>query len=721
MSFLNPVFLGALICVAIPLLIHLIRRRRLKIVRWAAMDFLKQSQRSQRKRLRIEELILLAIRMLIVALAVMAFARPVLRALGVPLLSQNARVYAVIVLDNSFSMDHRGADGKSSFERARDAADSILTQILKPGDSASLVLLSDKPEAAVGAPSFDLNLVRERMRSAKVSDRRTDYLAGARMTAALLKASKAPVKEVYWLTDDQANAWNLSKKESARQAWGDVGAQCRVTWISVGAPADSRDNLSVETPTLGRELVTPHVPARIEARILNRGGKARSSLLVNLVVDGKQVGTTQIAVPANDAATARFVYRFEKPGTHTGQIVLGDPQRADNLAHDNSAPFVVRVRDRIQVLVQDVHPANDPNRSESFYLLTAMAPGGMPESFAPKLREGEGLGSLNLRDYDVVVIAGASGISEGDRRILGDYVKAGGGLLIFPGAATDSRRLNADFQAAGLLPATLKARRTLPDENALTLNPASITHPVLSLFKDTDSLNLGLARFATYYPLEPVSDGADTNAVRVMVRFSNGDPAFVERKVGLGRVIIAASSAGATWNQLPLKVSYVPLVYQLASYLGQGPVSHRNLALDEPVFLTLPLSEANRAVRITTPDGRTVSQNSVLEARGVTFTYAATNRSGLYRVSVPGTTTDDAFAVGLPSDESDLTAIDPSATLTQVGLPGSRLTVASRVGDLEASVRQSRYGVEVWRPFVFAVLALMFLESLLAQLFGRRG
>ena len=96
MPFLNPAFLAALGLVAIPLLIHLIRRRKLKVIHWAAMEFLLQSQRKQKRRLQIEEIILLLLRMLIVALAALAFARPVLRSLGIPLLSQNSRVYAVI-------------------------------------------------------------------------------------------------------------------------------------------------------------------------------------------------------------------------------------------------------------------------------------------------------------------------------------------------------------------------------------------------------------------------------------------------------------------------------------------------------------------------------------------------------------------------------------------------------------------------------------------------
>src|SRR5581483_746239 len=183
------------------------------------------------------------------------------------------------------------------------------------------------------------------------------------------------------------------------------------------------------------------------------------------------------------------VYLFNQPGTHTGQITLGDPQHADGLERDNAAPFVVRARDRIKVLVQDMRPASDPVKSESFYLVTAMAPGGAAGSLAPKLREGEGLGNINLRDYDAVVIAGLTNLSSADRSALAEYLKSGGGVLLFPGPETDARRVNADLGGAGLLPAKLGARSTLPEEAALSLNPASITHPALALLKDTATLH----------------------------------------------------------------------------------------------------------------------------------------------------------------------------------------------------------------------------------------
>ncbi|HZO86756.1 MAG TPA: BatA domain-containing protein [Chthonomonadaceae bacterium] len=715
MSFLNPGFLSALALVTVPLLIHLLRRRKLKVVRWAAMEFLRQSQRRQRRRLRIEELILLALRMLIIALAVLAFARPVLRALGVPLLSQNARIYAVLVLDNSFSMDHQGAgDGKRSFDRAKAAAEDILTHILRPGDSASLVLLSDRPEAAVSAPSFDLDLVRERVRAARVGDRATDYLAAAQAVNRLLKASPTPDKEVYWLTDDQANAWATSQSQAARAVWQEIGRQARVTWVSVGAPAGARDNLAVQTPTLGRELVTPQVPLQIETQIVNYGAKPRNNVLVHLMIDGKLVDSTRVSLPARKGQIARFApHLFSRPGIHTGQIVLDDAAHADGLEHDNAVPFVVLARDRIRVLVQDMTPTGDPARSESYYLLSAV------ESLSPRLHTGEGLSGISLGTYDAILLSDLTALSAADRRALAEYVRTGGGALLFPGPHTDARRVNADL--AGLLPAKLGARRTLPETQALTLNPATIAHPALARFQDTANWNLGSARFTTYYPLEPVTEEADPNAVQVMLRFSNGDPALVERRIGMGRIVLAASSASAKWNEWPLRSSYPPVIYQLLSYLSLKATARRNLHQDEPFFLALPVSDANKPVRVTAPDGRTTVQNSVLDARGVTFTYLATRRAGLYRVAVSGAKTEDAFAVGLPPDESDLAPADPTASAVQAGLPAQRLAVAATPQQLQASVRRSRYGAEMWRPLIWAVLPLLFLESLLAQRFGRRG
>jgi hypothetical protein len=698
----------------------LLRRRRVKVIQWAAMEFLQQSQKRQRRRLRIEELILLALRTLIVALAIWAFGRPVLRAAGIGLLSQNARVYAVIVLDNSFSMEHKGQDGRTAWQKAKVAADDVATKILRSGDSASLVLVSNGAESLVAAPSFDLRLIRRRIGAAATVDRATDYAAGAVEVAKLLKASKSPVKEVYWITDDQAKGWEGSEKEAAKTAWKEIGKQARLIWVSVGANEKERENLQVGMPALSRELVTPQLPIRINAPISNWGAQTRSNLAVTLSVDGKTQETKRVSVPAKRTALVQFTHSFVTPGSHTGKISLANADSADNLTRDNAAPFAVRTRERIRVLVQDMKPVADPAKSETFYLMNAMAPGGAMESLTPKLRDGSNLSGVSLRDYDVIVLAGVSGINAGDLRMLADYVKNGGGVWLFPSATTDPNRFNTDFQSVNLLPATLGARKVYGEESALTLNPASMTHSALQIFRETSVLDIGTARFGTAFPLEPATD-ANASAISVMARFSNGDPALIERKIGMGRVIVSAVGAGSSANQLPLKPAFVPFVYQIVSHLAQGAASRRNLAQNEPFLLTLPLNDANKAVKITLPDGKAASRRTALENGGVQFAFKDTAQSGIYKMTVDNSTQRDAFAVGLPANESDLTPAAPRDKLIASGVAANKLLTTDSLARIPDAVRDSRYGTEIWRPLIWILLPLLFLESLLAQRFGRRG
>ena len=721
MTFLTPFFLGALALVGIPLLIHLIRRRKLQVVTWAAMEFLKLSQQKQSKRLRVEELILLLLRMLIVALAVMAFARPVLRALGLPLLSQNTRVYAVVVLDNSFSMSAKGADGQTSFQRAKASAMEIVGKTLRDGDAISLMTLSDKPEMIVEAPSFDRNLVLKKIETLQPGDRATDYSGTAQKVSALLSRSKSPVKEVYWITDDQRDAWESGKKEASKAAWGDLGKQSRLFWVSAGGGERDRENLEVQTPVLGSELVTPQLATRISSKVVNHGIRPHERVQVNLLVDGVVKASTVISVPPGGSANAEFLHQFLAPGTHTGAVALNDPETADALLRDNSAPFTIRVRDRVKVLVLDPHPASNPLNSESYFLMKAMAPDDSIESLAPKLREGEGLGGVNLRDYDVVALTDLSGISLNDRNALLEYVKAGGGLILFPGPDTNPQRINSELGTAELLPAKLGIRKNFSDKEAVKLAPNTIQHPALARFKETTDLNLGGALFTAYHVLEPVSDEKSLSAVKVMMRFSNGDPALIERRAGLGHVILSASGAGRSWNDLPIQSAFVPYVYQLMLSLGQGATSHRNLRLDEPLFLSLPIADRDKQVRVTSPDGKTTTLNSGLDARGVTFNFAGTGQSGVYKIGVAGSKTTDAFAVALSGGESNLAYSDPKLAAESAGLPANSVTVVANASQLSNQIHRARFGAEVWYPVICLVICLLFLESFLAQRFGRRG
>ena len=141
---------------------------------------------------------------------------------------------------------------------------------------------SDKPEALINSPSFDRDLVARRIKGVTLKDRGTDYLATAQLVDKLLKASTASVKEVYWLTDDQANGWANSKQDSARPVWQDMAKQARLIWVSAGAPPGNRDNLVVEAPACGPG--TGHAATARPHRGPHRQSMARSPATMSLSI-----------------------------------------------------------------------------------------------------------------------------------------------------------------------------------------------------------------------------------------------------------------------------------------------------------------------------------------------------------------------------------------------------------------------------------------------------
>src|SRR5205823_10331891 len=183
LAFLNPLLLWGLAFTSIPIIIHLLQRRRQRVVRWGAMEFLLLSMRKRSRRLRLEQLLLLLIRCLILLLVVLALARPALRPGAFRAFAAEGHVHAILVLDDSYSMGYQpeGAERETLFDRARRRAVDLIHQGLRPGDAVSVVLASDPAQAVIRKPSNDLEGAARRIGALALSDRGTDFTKAARL------------------------------------------------------------------------------------------------------------------------------------------------------------------------------------------------------------------------------------------------------------------------------------------------------------------------------------------------------------------------------------------------------------------------------------------------------------------------------------------------------------------------------------------------------------
>src|SRR5437762_13324420 len=105
MTFIAPIFLSFLALASVPIIIHLLNRRRFQLIEWAPMKYLKLTIKTNRRRMRIEQLLLLLVRTLVIMILFIALARPALsknRLAG--WLASRSRTSRVIVIDDSMSM-----------------------------------------------------------------------------------------------------------------------------------------------------------------------------------------------------------------------------------------------------------------------------------------------------------------------------------------------------------------------------------------------------------------------------------------------------------------------------------------------------------------------------------------------------------------------------------------------------------------------------------------
>src|ERR1700722_8431113 len=204
MTFLNFGALFGLSAIAIPIIIHLLNKFQVKEVTWAAMRFLRESIEKNQRRLQMEDILLLLLRCLLIALLILALSRPTWQSNAKS--SGSHQVTGVIIIDNSYSMGLTNGI-QTSLQRAQAAAEQII-DTFPTGSSSALYFAADNVQPVIAQPTYDFNLLRQQIRQGKLTDRSTDLSNALQLAVTTLqKHEGGGSKEIYLVTDGQANGW----------------------------------------------------------------------------------------------------------------------------------------------------------------------------------------------------------------------------------------------------------------------------------------------------------------------------------------------------------------------------------------------------------------------------------------------------------------------------------------------------------------------------------
>jgi len=699
MHFLAPALLLGIFAAAAPYLIHRIGKRRALAVRFAAMQLLLRCERRVHARRRLREILLMLARTAVAASLPFIFARPFAeQATDLPVVTLDAQS-AVIVLDDSASMQASTSTG-TLFGRARARAQALARQFPSESELAFLVTSAGAPPK-IGELEPDRARVVEAIEATRCSFRSADFTMAMRQASSILAASKRTHRRIYLFTDLQATGW-------------EDGAGLPL----VGPPEVVVDDVSGGTQLANRAIVEMRVEPSSEAgptgivvtaEIADYSNRATPALGVTLRLDGVSVAQGTVDLPAGGHARKRFLHSLPVEGSSSHDLTVEID--GDGFAVDDRRSVHVEMARTLRVLVVDGDPRTIRNEDEAFFFETALQSGVPGAQLTTKLPDD--VATEALSGYTVVALLNVGRPSTALASALERFVEAGGGLLLTVGDRIDAALWNE--RLAKLLPQPLGLVRTaaaLPgqhggetvdDRPAERLLPLDRRHPLLAAFPEQGD-GLLSARFFKYMLVDPVRD---TGVRNVILRYESGAPALIEREVGKGRVMLLTTTVDREWTDLPIRAGFLPLMREVARALvgASDEDDAATLLVGEPRLLSV--AGDVQTLEITRPDGSVWIGKREQAGAGQSLAFLGTDQIGLYRVRAAGPDgtfvrqpTQD-FAVNLDPRESN------STRLAAEKRP-DRIAVSS------AGAKPPKHRVELWHGLAAGLIILLLAESMLS-------
>lgn len=705
----------------IPIVIHLLHKRKYRETTWAAMRFLIAAAKKNARRIRIEQLILLMVRVLILLLLVCALAQPYMTSFGT-FFQADVPTHRIIVVDTSFSMAYQPAEF-SRLDRAKEAAKRIVAASHQ-GDALNLVRIGTMPpRAIVQKPAFQKGEVLEEIEDLKQSHESSDLIATLQDVAQLLnEAPEIEQKEIIVISDFQRVSWapgNGERRARIRALLQQMASEASVSFLDVGQSA--APNLAITKFTATESFITLGRPVGLEAGVTNLGSALVSRTLVELFVDGRLAQTQQVDLPPGQEVPVAFSYSFSSPGEHRLEVRIS----GDALAIDNQRFLSLPVKEELNVLLVNGKVSGRPSDNATFYVETALRPRTKTHPWdgvtKPTVIRDELL-TTDLSRYDCIILCNVGLITPDEAALLKPYVEAGGGLVICLGDNVQPQVYNQVLYAngQGLLPVKLKpavgdADNPDPD-NLFRFDSLELKHPIVNQYEGNPGTGLESTFAFRYFPGEI----APNSNVTTVLKFNTpgNDPAILEAPLGQGRVILFTTSVDNRWGAWPLQpqTSFLPIMHETVRFAVAGRWSDRQKEVGEPISRFI--KAFNVSVTMQRPDNETAVLRAMETRHFAQIHYEATNLAGIYELGIgPPANQTEWYAVNVDARESALDYVGPEELENDL-LPGVEIEYLTQWQDGPRKADNSpseRGGLTRW--LLLAVLCLVLVELLMAWRF----
>ncbi|MEZ6318656.1 MAG: BatA domain-containing protein [Phycisphaerales bacterium] len=614
MTFLHPaILLAGVLAVAIPIVIHFFMRRRRRPIPWAAMRFLMEAYRKRRRRLTLEQLLLLAARCALLALLGAALARPLIGAGA--LTGDNPRLLVVLV-DNSLTARVRHGDGSTGLERNLAIA-ARAVEALDParGDRAAVISLGAPAAAVVADPSADLASVGRAIASIRATDARADLAGAADLARAVLDA--APDAEALVVVASDL----LAGSADTDRALPEIAGFERTARVLAPDPAPAIANTSVAALDPARRVLTADEAGgrfvRVQLRRFGAAGEGRSEVTLIDERDARPLGSGQVAWSAGELdRTVSIPFAPDALAAAGAPVSIRAEISSDALGADDVRHASIEPRRSIRVGVVARSRVGSAAGLARFtpadWVRLSLAPDESGGAIEPVPIDPVALDAPRLAALDACIIVDPDALAEGAWSRLGAFARDGGPVIVAPPAGAEAHLWADAFIGAFALPWAI-------DRQAADLDPPAPIDP------KSVPADGSLALIAPEMPdlARPVSvsrllrirhETPGETLVGVELRLEGGAPLIITDDSGRAPVTLIATAIDLSWTDLPAKPLLVPMMQELVRRaVGRSRAALEHDAGDRvlaPARTTelVPIADQDRAGAIPVDNaGRTAS------------------------------------------------------------------------------------------------------------------
>ncbi len=699
MAFLNPLFLLGGLAVAVPILLHLIRRRNVRKVEFPTLMFLRRIDKRMIRYQKLRHLLLLLLRVLAFLFLVFAFMRPYRKEAPVSAAAAEGSGTAhILALDNSMSMRYR-----DRWDRAKAAASDVVRRA-NAGDKFAILEFSDSSVIRTSLTSDRSAVLDEIENLPEPGCHPTRYVQALRAAEIVAREARTRERIVHLISDFQKNGW----ADEAGEFKIEAGIEIR----SVDLGSDVFSNLAMQNVRAVEEIRNGASDLRILASVVEFGAQDREKIVVGLTVDDRRISEKTLAVPGGGSSEIEFSVPGLKGEAHSIVLEIEDSY----LDKDNFFYMTIDGPQKTPVVVAE-NPAPPGRRAGSFFLSGALN----VDRFSPYE-----LVSVSAQDLDLsgglLIWNDISADPPDIRKRLEDFVKNGGGMIVALGNSTRASEFNRGFglwlpvkMEDGASPRASRSGTESADDFVL-MTDIRTDHPIFQPFAKNHSGTFARARFYTHARITAGS-GAE-----ILARFDNGDPALISTGLGKGKVLVFASSSDDAGNDLPLHAVYAPYWQQMLRFLESFETRRYWLGIGDVMeperILSRKASRRGRRAKdelspgeaavILDPSGRRLetppgSSGIVVE------------KAGFYGIHTGGFNLK--VAVNTVAAESDLAHRNAGEMTAALSTTGPAAPVADE--DLNSG-RKSQAG-HIWIFLLLMALLFLIAESLISGVKTKSG